>query len=1064
MGLSDDDDTQHRYDELCMDLNMDQTAKQEAIQSFETISINYTLEGDSIHWLACALYVSCRKSLVPTVGKGSLMEGNFVSLTRLLRSAKLSLNQFFSKMEKWADMANLPQEFRDKVDRLQRVYAVANVIFKKFSPIFLDIFKDPMEEPPKPTRGRKQRRLPCSVSEVFTFCWTMFAQVKGNFPAISDDLVNSYHLLLCCVDWMFANAVMSNRRDLLNPKFRGLVNYGIDHTVAEPPCILHILCEEHDGLVVEALGIKEHWFRPYLKKLFEKKTLRGKAENFSGVIEVGNYEANSKSINLQYEEYVLTVGDFDERIFLGDDAAIELGTPAKSQNSGDIRRSIQHHMDTQTKSLTPSTPLTGRCYLKSKEQHVTPVSTATQSVSKLQALLSGRKTSPSDCLLLIFKECAESPNDVIVKRVKDMGEIFCTSYAQPYNDHPGSQIDFAKKRLQLGESLYYKILENVIMHERKIMASKDKSALSSIFENEVFHKCLFACCLEVVIYSYNSQRSFPWIVDIFELSTYDFYKVIELLIRAEEGLSRDVVKHLNHIEETILESLAWRYESPLWDAIHAAKNVPFCEDCHWPQQIEKDNAHITATNTSPILPAVRRVFDRTQSPLAAKEVTLSPGPSAMDRFSSPMAGSIKRRLFTTAATTTSAPNSSVTTAITATNGTAAAAGTTAAAPAGASAGNAPNSPQIVKTVQQQQVVTYQAKLQDGRQVFIPVTMLPSGALSSPIRISRVAAPKPPVVKPKKTGSLALFFRKFYTLASVRLRDMCERIEIDADLRRRIWTCFEWTIVNETELLMDRHLDQIIMCAIYVMSKVSDADKSFQDIMKYYRMQPQAQSHVYRSVLLTSRKRHVSGASSASGSSSPFPEDKDEKEKKRAEHLSSIRSTSTLPVPNPNSQPPTPTRLSGTGTTFEFEDRGDLIKFYNSVFVSKLRHFAMKFSASSQGKSPLLSPLPRVQSHKMSPRKVSSNHSVFVSPHKSKTPLTPNSRMLYCFNRSPAKDLRAINTMIKMGERRVTVKRIFSRDHDESLQPPQKRFTTETQPLFSRRLVNLTADRLNNKQT
>lgn len=43
----------------------------------------------------------------------------------------------------------------------------------------------------------------------------------GNFPAISDDLVNSYHLLLCCLDWFFANVLLSNRRDLLNPDFSG---------------------------------------------------------------------------------------------------------------------------------------------------------------------------------------------------------------------------------------------------------------------------------------------------------------------------------------------------------------------------------------------------------------------------------------------------------------------------------------------------------------------------------------------------------------------------------------------------------------------------------------------------------------------------------------------------------------------------------------------------------------------------------------------------------------------------------------------------------------------------
>lgn len=40
-----------------------------------------------------------------------------------------------------------------------------------------------------------------------------------------------------------------------------------------------------------------------------------------------------------------------------------------------------------------------------------------------------------------------------------------------------------------------------------------------------------------------------------------------------------MVKHLNHIEEQILESLAWKVESPLWDKIRENENkVPTCEE------------------------------------------------------------------------------------------------------------------------------------------------------------------------------------------------------------------------------------------------------------------------------------------------------------------------------------------------------------------------------------------------------------------------------------------------------------------------------------------------------
>lgn len=40
---------------------------------------------------------------------------------------------------------------------------------------------------------------------------------------------------------------------------------------AEVPCIIKTLCEEHQGLHLEAKGIKEHWWKPYIRKLFDKK-------------------------------------------------------------------------------------------------------------------------------------------------------------------------------------------------------------------------------------------------------------------------------------------------------------------------------------------------------------------------------------------------------------------------------------------------------------------------------------------------------------------------------------------------------------------------------------------------------------------------------------------------------------------------------------------------------------------------------------------------------------------------------------------------------------------------
>uniref|UniRef100_A0A665TGE5 Retinoblastoma-like protein 1 n=1 Tax=Echeneis naucrates TaxID=173247 RepID=A0A665TGE5_ECHNA len=933
-GRMEESSVRRSLEALCQELNMDEQTAAAAMDNFSSIWNTYTLEGEVVHWLACSLYAACRKGSTPTVGKG-LMEGNCVSLTRILRSSKLSLIQFFSKMRKWADMSNLSQEFRLRMERLERNFEVSTVIFRKFEPIFMDMFQNPQGgEPPRQPRSRKHRRLPCHISDVFKFCWTLFVYTKGNFRMIGDDLVNSYHLLLCCLDLVFGNALLcANRKDLINPTFRGKV----DTTDEPPPCVLERLCELHDGLVVEAKGIKQHYFKPYIQKLFQRQLL-------TELLDPQNFIDNNKAINREYEEYVLTVGDFDERVFLGADADEEIGTPRKI-----FQEPAQSSLFLQPGSLAPSTPLTGRAYLKEKDLLVTPVSSATQSVSRLQSMVAGLRTAPSEHLLQIFKSCSRSPTEAILSRVKTLGQTFKEHYTNDSEDTPGSHIDFAENRLKLAEILYYKILENVMVQETKRLQGKDMSVL---LEQDMFHCSLMACCLEVVLFSYSSQRTFPWIISVFKLPPFYFFKVIEVFIRSEEGLSRDMVKHLNSIEEQVLESRAWSADSALWSALQAAGNkVPTVEEVSRTQTSAFSvggQSHLPLVALSPIIHPRIREF---RSGLGSARKDVPPSPlSVHDRYSSPTAGSAKRRLF-------------------------------GDDPPAASPGLNPSlSP-----------VSSPAK----RLTFGSSTLKIAGhcsqttVLSIPLQGTRLKQAQlgiePPVTshllgRPRRTGSLALFFRKVYHLASVRLRDLCVKLDISSDLRGKIWTCFEYALVHCTELMKDRHLDQLLLCSIYIISKITKETHTFQDIMKCYRSQPQANSHVYRSVLLRPAEKTNQFLGEAN-----------------SDH-------------------------SGE------EERGDLIQFYNSVFVLKMKSFALRYAThDSRADAPPLSPFPSVRAQPLSPRRVSQRHSLYVSPHKnSASCLTPNS-YTYRINSSPSKELSDINRMIRQGC--VSRKRAFTMEGD-----------------------------------
>ena len=70
---------------------------------------------------------------------------------------------------------------------------------------------------------------------------------------------------------------MANRTDLLNDKslesevMLPLKDAKDKNSKMEIPCILDKLCRNHDGIISEVKSIREHYWKPHIKKFFEQK-------------------------------------------------------------------------------------------------------------------------------------------------------------------------------------------------------------------------------------------------------------------------------------------------------------------------------------------------------------------------------------------------------------------------------------------------------------------------------------------------------------------------------------------------------------------------------------------------------------------------------------------------------------------------------------------------------------------------------------------------------------------------------------------------------------------------
>uniref|UniRef100_A0A4W6FUS0 Retinoblastoma 1 n=1 Tax=Lates calcarifer TaxID=8187 RepID=A0A4W6FUS0_LATCA len=625
------------------------------------------------------------------------------TLTQVLKAVSLNVKQFMALVRKLdVNMDTISTKVNSALTRLEKKYDVTLALYQRFE---------------------KER-------EIMRSCWTMFLLAKGRVLQMEDDLVISFQLLLCTLELFIKRCPP----DLLQPLYKSAIS-----KVQSPPTrasrrnqskaksrppepevdvqLLETLCKENECNAEEVKNVYQTSFSAFLDSLDLSRS-----QDFPQV----------NDFDQQYEEHYLKSRDIDGRLFFDGDETVLVPKVEISQ----VERTPKKNLPDEDTALIPPQ---------------TPIRAAMTSIQQLRGDLISTGDQPSTNLATYFKNCTVDPTQDVVKRLETLGQTFSQRFGQAVGPRC---VILGKQRFTLGVRLYYKVMEAMLESSHDLYSSK-------LLNDSTFHTSLLACALEVVMATYGGSSfkaggyshgggggdtaetdvCFPWILDVFSLAAFDFYKVIESFIKADPTLSKDIVKHLETCENLIMERIAWRTGSPLFELLKQEHEGGAAEQVETPASFSQPLQH---------------------------------NHTAADLYLSPMRPGLRVLPHESTATASSQASS-------------------------------------------------QAPAQ-------PASQTP---------------------RHRKSNSLSLFYKKLYRLAYTRLKMLCSYLlSSHPELEPIIWTLFQHTLQHEYELMRDRHLDQLMMSAMYAICKVKSVDLRFKTIVTAYKNMPNTNQETFKHVLIT----------------------------------------------------------------------------------------------------------------------------------------------------------------------------------------------------------------------
>ncbi|KAF6143614.1 hypothetical protein GIB67_012413 [Kingdonia uniflora] len=756
-------------------------------------------------WLASVLYS------VKKLGQESGKNEEF-TLSRILRASKLNFTDFFKEMPQFflkvgpilSNLYGADWEKRLEVKELQANFVHLSLLSKSYKRAFGEFF---LRSEPNSGRGAVFSATTGCMSGYYRFGWLLFLALRIHAFSSFKDLVTSTNGLVSVLGILFLHVPAHYRNFSLHDS-AGFVRRngkGVD--------LLASLCNSYDtseddlrktmektnGLIVDILKKKPRLASGYKTANLENINTEG-LTYFEDLMEESSLSSSIAILEKDYVDAVHNRCELDERMFVNDEHSL-LGSGSQSGDSTNTCAAKRKFgvIASPTKNITsplspPRSPIAssanGSLLGANLKMLQTPVSTAMTTAKWLRTVISPLPSKPSAELKRFFSVCDRDLTNDVTRRAhiileaifprNSLGERMSRSM------HSSNLMDtiWAEQRRMEALKLYYRVLEAICTAEAQLLHA---SNLNSLLTNERFHRCMLACSAELVLATHKAiTMMFPVVVERSGITAFDLSKVIESFIRHEDSLPRELRRHLNHLEERLLESMVWEKGSSMYNSLIIAR----------PKLAADINRLGLLADPMPSLDTVA-----TNNNIAFG--SLPPMPSLQKHESlAGQNGDIRSpKRVCSDSRNVMVERSSFTSPV------------------------------------KERLLAF-----NGQKSRLPPPL--QSAFASPQRPNPGGSGETCA----ETGT-NVFFSKIVKLTAVRINGLVERLKLSQQVRETVYCFVQQILSQRTTLFFNRHIDMIILCSLYGVAKISKLTLTFKEIINNYRKQPHCKPQVFRSVFV-----------------------------------------------------------------------------------------------------------------------------------------------------------------------------------------------------------------------